>query len=164
MSDKVLQELTTDNFIPISSSDKSRLYQPWQYSIIVKVYGRKVDHLSLKQKLQTMWKPTESLSLIDLGNEFFLIKYQKEENMNKALHNGPWFILNHFLSVRWEPKFLASTTKLTYTAIWTRLPELPTEFYDLEILQKVGNKIGKLLKIDTCNTRQLLVAGMQEFA
>uniref|UniRef100_A0A1U7WXE9 Uncharacterized protein LOC104228581 n=1 Tax=Nicotiana sylvestris TaxID=4096 RepID=A0A1U7WXE9_NICSY len=89
----------------------------------IKVYGRKAGHLSLKQKLQTMWKPIESISLVDLGNEFFLIKYQKEENMNKALRNRPCFILNHFLS-----------------------------FYDLEILQKVGNKLGKLLKIDTCTS------------
>lgn len=73
--------------------------------------------------------------------------------MNKALHEGPWFVLGHFLSVRrWEPRFLVSTTKLTYTTIWSRLPELPTEFYNVHILQKVGNKLGKLLKIDTCTS------------
>lgn len=73
--------------------------------------------------------------------------------MNKALHDGLWFVLNHFLSVRrWEPKFLASNTKLTYTAIWSRLPELPIEVYDLSIFQKVGNKIGRLLKVDTCTS------------
>lgn len=32
------------------------------------------------------------------------------------------------------------------------LPELPTEFYNLEILQLVGSKLGKLLKVDTCTT------------
>lgn len=73
--------------------------------------------------------------------------------MLRALHDGPWFILNHFLSVRqWEPKFMASETKLTYSAIWLHLPELPTEFYDFEILHKLGNKIGKLLKIDACTS------------
>lgn len=122
MSDEVLEDPTPENFIPLSSSNKSRLYSPWTYSIIVKVFGRKVGHLSLKQKLQAMWKPTETLSLIDLGNDFFLIKYQNEENMNKALHEGPWFVLNHLLLVRcWEPQFVASTPQLTYTVIWTRL-------------------------------------------
>lgn len=83
------------------------------------------------------------------GSGFFLSKFQHEENMKKALHDGPWFILNHFLSVqRWEPKFIAFKTQLTYSAIWIRLPELSTEFYDLDILTRVGNKIGKLLKID----------------
>lgn len=73
--------------------------------------------------------------------------------MLRALHDGPWFILNHFLYVhQWEPKFMASETKLTYSAIWLRLPELPTEFYDFEILKKLGNKIGKLLNIDACTS------------
>lgn len=30
-----------------------------------------------------------------------------------------------------------------------RLPELPTKFYDLKILQQIGNQIGTTLKIDT---------------
>lgn len=113
---------TLKNLVSLSSSDKA-IYSPWQYSIIVKVFGRKVGHLTLKHKLQELWKPSESLSLIDLGNEFFLIEYQNKDNMNKALHDRPWFVLNHFFSVRrWEPKFLASNTKLTYIAIWSRLP------------------------------------------
>lgn len=73
--------------------------------------------------------------------------------MLHALHDGPWFILNHFLSVRrWELKFLASEAQLTYSAIWLHLPQLPTEFYDIEILQKLGNNVGKLLKIDACTS------------
>lgn len=42
--------------------------------------------------------------------------------------------------------------QLTYSANWICLPELPTEFYDLDILQKLGNKEGKLLKIDACTS------------
>nr|XP_009786131.1 PREDICTED: uncharacterized protein LOC104234294 [Nicotiana sylvestris] len=86
------------------------------------------------------------MSLIDLGFEFFLIKFQKEENLQTTLHGGPWFVLNHFLFVRqWEPKFIASNTQLTYSAIWVRLPELPTEFYDMEILQRVGAKLDLMI-------------------
>lgn len=44
----------------------------------------------------------EDLPVIGLGSNFFLIKFQKEENMNN--HEGLWFIFNHFLSMRkWEP-------------------------------------------------------------
>lgn len=31
-----------------------------------------------------------------------------------------------------------------------RLPEFPTKFYDKEILQKIGNTIGQLLRLDIC--------------
>lgn len=73
--------------------------------------------------------------------------------MLKELHDGPWFLFNYFISVRkWEPKFIGSTIQLTYSDIWIRLPELPTEFYDIDILQRVGAKVGKLLKVDICTS------------
>ncbi|XP_019237871.1 PREDICTED: uncharacterized protein LOC109218010 [Nicotiana attenuata] len=138
-----------DIFIPITTEDKCRLYTPWKYSIIVKLFGRKIAHNILQTKLLALWNPSEDLPLIDLGSDSFLIKFQKEENMLKALYGGPWFLLNHFLSVRqWESKFIASSTQLTYSAIWVRLLELPTEFYDEQILYKVGSKLGQLLKVD----------------
>lgn len=125
----------SEDFIPLSSSDKSRLYLPWQFAVIVKVFGKKVGHQALKQKLIAIWKPSEELPIIDLGSDFYLIKFLKEENLNRALHDGPWFVFNHFLPVRrWKPKFIASSAQLTYSAIWLRLPELPTEFYDMDIL------------------------------
>lgn len=36
--------------------------------------------------------------------------------MNHALHEGPWFLLNSFLSVqKWEPKFNASQARIAYS-------------------------------------------------
>ncbi|XP_019248319.1 PREDICTED: uncharacterized protein LOC109227574 [Nicotiana attenuata] len=76
--------------------------------------------------------------------------------MVKDLHLGPWFISGSFLSVRkWEPKFVPQEATLTSNAIWIRLPQLPTEFYDQDILEKVGRKLGKLLKIDHCTSSTL---------
>lgn len=73
--------------------------------------------------------------------------------MERALHQGPWFISGYHLSViKWKPNFVASTEKLTSTTIWIRLPQLPTGFYDGKILQKIGNSIGRLLKIDVCTS------------
>nr|XP_009797671.1 PREDICTED: uncharacterized protein LOC104244065 [Nicotiana sylvestris] len=76
--------------------------------------------------------------------------------MVKALHLGPWFISGKFLSVRkWEPKFVPQEATLTSIAIWIRLPQLPTEFYDKDILVKFGRNLGNLLKIDQCTSSTL---------
>ncbi|XP_070022379.1 uncharacterized protein [Nicotiana sylvestris] len=57
--------------------------------------------------------------------------------------SGPWFIFGHFLFVqKWVPNFIASKAKISLAAIWIRLPQLPIEFYDGQILTKVGNKIA----------------------
>ncbi|XP_059288464.1 uncharacterized protein LOC132041789 [Lycium ferocissimum] len=37
-----------------------------------------------------------------------------------------------------------------------RLPQLPTKFYDAIVLAKIGNKIGRLIKIDACTSSTLL--------
>ncbi|XP_019242607.1 PREDICTED: uncharacterized protein LOC109222745, partial [Nicotiana attenuata] len=152
-SNETENNFDSDNFIPITSEDKERIYKNWENALIIKIFGRRVTYQFLQQKIHAIWRPTEHLPLIDLGYDYYLIKFTRSENYDKALHGGPWFIGNQFLTVRkWEPRFIASTTSLTFSAVWARLPELPAEFYDYEILHKIGNKLGKLLRIDACTT------------
>ncbi|KAK4734727.1 hypothetical protein R3W88_008988 [Solanum pinnatisectum] len=87
---------------------------------------------------------------------FYIAKFNKPENMQKTLHEGPWFVIGSFLSVRrWEPNFVPNETMEYHTAIWMRLPQLPTKFYDTDILEKIGNRLGGLLKIDSCTSATL---------
>lgn len=73
--------------------------------------------------------------------------------MVTAIQKGPWFINGAFLSVqKWHPNSVASSTSESYSAIWTCLPELPTEYYDHIILSKIGRKLGKLAKTDICTS------------
>lgn len=94
--------------------------------------------------------------LIDLGNDNYIVKFQSEDNKNKVLHEGPWFMDENFISVRkWEPNFVPKKETITHTATWARLPQLPTEFYDKQVLERVGEKLGTLLKMDTCTSATL---------
>ncbi|XP_019253786.1 PREDICTED: uncharacterized protein LOC109232468 [Nicotiana attenuata] len=149
-------ELENNNTVQITGEDKQRIYYPWRFSLIIKLQEKKILHQVLKRKITDLWKPSEAFPLIDLGEGYYTVKFNKEENMAIALQKGPWFIFGAFLSVqRWEPNFVPSRAIQTLTAIWVRLPELPIEFYDDKILAKVGNKIGRLLKVDTCTSAAL---------
>ncbi|KAH0669569.1 hypothetical protein KY285_023730 [Solanum tuberosum] len=44
---------------------------------------------------------------------------------------------------------------MTHSAVWIRLPQLPTKFYDGSLVQKIGGAIGKLLKVDACTSATL---------
>lgn len=60
---------------------------------------------------------------MDLGADYLIVKFNKEGNMIKSLHNGPWFINDFFLSVqKWEPQFVVTEAKQLFSAIWIRLP------------------------------------------
>ncbi|XP_009765529.1 uncharacterized protein [Nicotiana sylvestris] len=76
--------------------------------------------------------------LIDLGSDYFIVKFNNEENIITALQNGPWFVNGFFLSIKkWEPNFIASEATQERSAIW------------------IGNTIGRLLKIDACTSATL---------
>ncbi|XP_016565009.2 uncharacterized protein LOC107863556 [Capsicum annuum] len=54
--------------------------------LIVKVFNKKLAHNYLKIKLTELWKPSEPLTLIDLGNDFYIAKFNNPDNMQKELH------------------------------------------------------------------------------
>ena len=66
------------------------------------------------------------MDCIDLGFDYFLIKFELREDVDNILKGGPWFIGQHFLAIRlWEPEFKASSAMFSSVAMWIRLPELP---------------------------------------
>ncbi|KAK4733746.1 hypothetical protein R3W88_008007 [Solanum pinnatisectum] len=111
----------------------------------------------LKNKLVDLWKLNEPLTLVDLGSDYHITKFSQVQSMSRVLHEGPWFVTGHFLTVkRWEPNFVPHQDNMTHTTIWARLPQLPTEFYDKSILEKVGQRLGALLKIYTCTSTVII--------
>ena len=97
-----------------------------------------------------MWKPVGRLDVVDLEHGFFLIRLSLKEDVENVLKKGPWFIGDHFLSVRpWEPYFKPESAKVSSIAVWIRLSGLPIEYYNAKALQHIGKAIGNVLRIDT---------------
>lgn len=73
----------------------------------LKLFKKKLAHNYPRTKLVELWKPSEPLTLVDLENDYYIAKFTNQENIQMALHGGPWFITVDFLSVRhWEPNFI----------------------------------------------------------
>lgn len=109
--------------------------------------AKKKSYTNLKIKLSSLWQLNESFHLIDLGYDYYLIKFQHFENFNKILQNGHWFIGSQYLTIwQWEPKFNPALTHINYTTVWIRLQKLSTKYYDIQILQKIAKFIGTLIK------------------
>lgn len=152
-----LHELTHNlTSISLTNEDKDRIYKPWAFSLIIKLNGKKVSHEYLWTKLVNLWQPTETLTLIDLGYDYFTVTFIKEKNMINALHQGTWFVNGFYLSIRrWHPNFIPLEDKETFTDLWIWLPKLPSEYYDHITLSKIGSRISKLVKIDICTSLTL---------
>ena len=122
---------------------------PWKTSIILKLMGKQLGYHALQTRLASIWCPSGNMVLIDIGYGYFIMKFDILKDYHHALMDGPWFVGDQYLYVQaWEVDFHFGTTKVTSTAVWIRLEQLPTEYYHQEFLKHVGNKIGKLLRID----------------
>ncbi|KAK9996664.1 hypothetical protein SO802_021350 [Lithocarpus litseifolius] len=98
----------------------------------------------------SLWKPASRLDCVDLGKDYFLMRFGLVEDYNNVLNSGPRFIGEHFLSIqRWEPNFKPTNASCSLVAVWIRLPKLPFEYYKLDVLKKIGNAIGPVLRIDS---------------
>ena len=135
--------------VALSKEDKERIRAPWTSSLIVKSFGRSLGYMFLLSKIRELWRPSGRTDCIDLGHDFFLIKFECKEDIDKVLKGGPWFIGQQFLTIRlWEPEFKAFEASFSSVAVWIRLLELPIEYYDLVVLRKIGEAIGPVLRID----------------
>ena len=118
--------------------------------MIIKLYGKGVGFNFLQSKLNLLWKPTGRIDFVDLGKDFYSVKFSVKEDMNAVLKNGPWFVGGHFLSIHpWEPFFKPDCASVSSIAVWVRFHALPLELYEPKVLKQIGESIGKVLRIDT---------------
>ena len=136
--------------VKFSREFKQRIRKPWASAFIVKVYGRSVELNFIQARLLVLWKLTGRLDCVDLGYGFFLTRLSLGEDYENVLRKGPWFIRDHFLSIRpREPDFKPALASVSSIAVWIRLNELPIEYYNAEALQHIGKAIGNVLRVDT---------------
>ena len=99
--------------------------------------------------LDGIWRSIGKTHLIDIGYGFFIMWFDVLTDYQHALMDGPWFVSDQYLNVQaWEPNFHPNVSKITSTVVWIRQEQLPIEYYHPDFLKHVGNKLGKLLKID----------------
>nr|POE57845.1 hypothetical protein CFP56_67948 [Quercus suber] len=122
--------------VKLSKETKARIRALWSKALIVKVFVRTIGFSYLIFKINALWKPVARMDCVNFGKDYFLIKFYSSDDYDKFLCGGPWFIGEHFLAIRpWEPYFRASGDNLTLVAVWVRFPELPIEFYDMEVVR-----------------------------
>ncbi|KAH1072004.1 hypothetical protein J1N35_024332 [Gossypium stocksii] len=84
------------------------------------------------------------------SNLLFIVSFHENSEYDYVILNGPWFIGGHFLIVcKWEPNFRASIASNSSVATWLRLPKLPIEYFDIDILREIGRGTRPLLRVDS---------------
>lgn len=146
----VVEESEDGSFnLVANKAEKRRLRKPWKLLVFVKLLGRNIGYEILKKRLDAMWDQEGLISLIDIGNGYFLVRFQSPADLNFGLTAGHWFIFDHYLTVRqWEPDFDPYENPISKLAVWARLLGLPMDYYDRKYIQTIGNCMGRTLQVD----------------
>lgn len=90
---------------------------------MVKLLGRRIGYRALASRLESLWSSTLRFHIIDLENDYFLVRFKSEGDVDFVLAQGPWTIMGHYLIVKpWNPHFDCSTEEIESVIAWIRLP------------------------------------------
>lgn len=141
--------------IQFSDKVKCSLYGPWRTAVIIKLMGRPLAFTFLRTRLLQKWDLKGPMSLIDLENNYFIVKFLYEEDMKYVLTGGPWQIAGQYIvTQKWKPGFDAKEEKVSHMTAWVRINGLNMEYFRTDIMGKIGNLIGTTVKVDAYTMSQ----------
>ncbi|KAL9293888.1 putative transcription factor interactor and regulator CCHC(Zn) family [Arabidopsis thaliana] len=121
----------------------------WKRCMIVKVLGRHISLPVLNRKLRELWKPCGAMYVMDLPRQFFMIRFEIEEEYLAALTGGPWKAFGSYLIAQaWSPDFDPLRDEIVTTPVWVRISNFPWNLYHKYILLGIANSLGKPIKVD----------------
>ncbi|KAK0608273.1 hypothetical protein LWI29_028212 [Acer saccharum] len=103
----------------LSPKLKDQLHKPWANALILKNMGRFHTLGFMTTKLTQKWNLVGQWHLTDLGEGYFVVRFQLKEDLEYVLTNGPWVIMNQYLAVqRWKPNFVPGEDSIQSMPIW----------------------------------------------
>ncbi|KAJ1404222.1 hypothetical protein SESBI_26689 [Sesbania bispinosa] len=119
-------------------------------AVIVKLLWENVSLKFLQARLEKMWKSLGEMELMDMENEYLLVQFSSSEDYYHIFEGGPWMIEGYYLVIqRWRPDFLPNEDQLKKVVVWVHIHGLPIEFYERFILWKIGDTLGRTIKMDS---------------
>ncbi|KAK4258861.1 hypothetical protein QN277_005261 [Acacia crassicarpa] len=86
-----ISENPNRNFPTFAFSEKmkKRLYKAWNCAVIVKLLGKSIGYKMMLSILQPLWAKKGVIRLINIGNEFYVVKLTKRDDYFHMLNGGP---------------------------------------------------------------------------
>lgn len=129
-----IEHVNGSRLMPMLHVDKKMIEElstPWKDALVVKILGKNLGFNVMKSRLGGVWKLAGDLDIMDVGNGFYMVMFDSDEDRNKVISGGPWMIFDHYLTVRlWTTKFNAEHAFIDKTLVRVRIPSPNVLFYD----------------------------------
>ena len=108
----------------------------------------------LQTWIRYQWKPKGSIDL-HLGSKgFFTVVFANIEDKDRVFEGGAYFFAVAGLYMRpWMMNFVLEHETFTSIPVWVRLYSLPLDYWQIESLKAIGNKLGRYVKTSEATRR-----------
>ncbi|KAL4319850.1 hypothetical protein GQ457_18G018210 [Hibiscus cannabinus] len=145
-------QLDLDGAMPVinfSERVHSSIDKKLENSVIVRLLGKSIGYRALLNRIEALWKPKGEIKLIDLDNDYYLVRFALEEDCDKVLSEGPWVIYGSYLTVQpWSRTFSTAKDHPSKVMVWVRLPGLPYRYYTKSLFRYIALALGEVVRID----------------
>ncbi|KAE8727624.1 hypothetical protein F3Y22_tig00005459pilonHSYRG00365 [Hibiscus syriacus] len=118
-------------------------------SIVVWLLDKSIGYRALLNRIKMIWNPQGEINLIDLDNEYYMVRYANEEDYNHVLSRGPWIIYRCYLTVQpWSRSFSTKAGYPKKIMAWCRLSGLPYHYYIRSLFRYIAKVIGTVVRVD----------------
>ncbi|KAF8380162.1 hypothetical protein HHK36_027645 [Tetracentron sinense] len=150
----------------IHNLDKPILIKTQMLKNGVEVYKQSIvgtfltDHpLNMAVAKKTMiraWNSKNSVTAIDLENEFIIFKFSKAEKVDRVLRHQPWSFNGHpLMMLIWKPDLNVANLEVDTIPLWVQAHGLPPEYLTEDVGQAIADKLGPLLEVDLPHEEQI---------
>ncbi|KAH1048234.1 hypothetical protein J1N35_039018 [Gossypium stocksii] len=151
LTEQDVKKWFVDGVLSIDFSDRvyKLLEKEMSTPVVLKMLGWNLEITTLHNRLYGVWKPSKPFQLMDVENDYFLVKFQSTVDYDKVLSQGPWVIFGHYLTDQpWIINFNPNLPYPNMVLSWIRFPGLPSHLYQKQILLEIGGMVGKVTKLD----------------
>ncbi|KAH1106426.1 hypothetical protein J1N35_010194 [Gossypium stocksii] len=71
-----------------SNRIKQILVKEMELTLVIKLLGRNIGYVVLYNRISILWKPSKPFHIMDIGNDYFFVKFQSNEDFDRALTQG----------------------------------------------------------------------------
>ncbi|KAJ8761865.1 hypothetical protein K2173_005576 [Erythroxylum novogranatense] len=109
-----------------------------------------INFIAMRAKLAEIWHPGKGVTIEEIGDQRFMIRFYHEVDVQRLLAGGPYNFNNHLLVLHrvGENEDPLQVPLLNYD-IWVQVHNLQTGMMSEAMTIQLGNTLGKFIAYDT---------------
>lgn len=104
---------------------------------------------ALIETMKKIWSPSKGMTCHELGSNLISFQFNTKRDMERIISMEPWYFNKHILVLKpLTGNIQPSLMKFDTTPCWIRLYDVPMAGRELNIIRKIGERVGEVMEID----------------